>query len=147
LTYEDTMSQGEPDFAAFMLQRGQVAQAYVNGDAQPLSAISAHESPVTFFPPSGGHEHGPERVLEINQAGAQHFAKGSESKLEILHQHASGDLGYWVGLQHAVVQMQGKKEPVRMQLRITELFRREAGEWKLLHRHADMLAEKAEPKQ
>lgn len=38
------------------------------------------------------------------------------------------------------VQMRGNKDAIPMNLRVTEIFRREDNEWKLVHRHADLLA-------
>ena len=49
---------------------------------------------------------------------------------------ASGDLAYTVGYEHLTFSIDGG--PVApFTLRVTHLYRREDGEWKTVHRHAD----------
>jgi ketosteroid isomerase-like protein len=129
------------DFDAFLLQRTHAAEAYVNGDARLLTALAARSSDATFFGPGGGAVHGTDAVLSRYQSDAPMFERGGTTRLEILHAGASGDVGYWVGYQHAMARLRGKPDPVPMKMRVTEVFRREDGAWKLVHRHADMLAE------
>jgi hypothetical protein len=42
--------------------------------------------------------------------------------------------------------MRGKTEAIRMKLPVTEVFRREDNEWKLVYRHADALTSEGEGK-
>jgi ketosteroid isomerase-like protein len=129
------------DFDEFLKRREAAARAYVSGDAEPLDRLVTHRSPATFFGPMGGFEEGAKRVVAVYDRDAGHFQAGSETHFEILHQAASGDVGYWVGFQHAAARMKGRAEPIPMKLRVTEVYRREDGDWKLVHRHADSLAE------
>jgi ketosteroid isomerase-like protein len=49
---------------------------------------------------------------------------------------ASGDLAYVVGFEHIANSVNDVPvEPYT--LRVTHIFRRESGEWKIAHRHAD----------
>lgn len=122
-------------------QRPRVATAFVNGDSGPLREILAATDPATFFGPGGGTEYGWSGVLAGNEQAAKQFQPGGTTKLEVFHSGRDGELGYWTGLQHALVRVEGKSEPVPMTLRVTEIFRRDSGAWKLMHRHADPLTE------
>jgi ketosteroid isomerase-like protein len=136
-------SMTDETFDEFMARRHGVAEAFVRGDPDPLRSISAGHDPVTFFGPSGGVEQGAGHVVKVNEEGAKQFGPGGSTRLEILHQGCGGGIGYWTGLQHATVFHGSGPESTKMTLRVTEVFRREGGRWKLVHRHADSLRQEA----
>jgi ketosteroid isomerase-like protein len=127
-------------FKQFMKEREIAANAYVNGDAEPLSSLLTGYLPSTFFGPMGGHVEGAKKVASTHKHGAEQFRAGGENKLEILHMAASDGIAYWTGLQHASAYVGKSAEATPMNLRVTEVFRLEDSEWKLIHRHADTLA-------
>ena len=137
------MSTDQHDFEQFMKQRSNAALSYINGDAASLGEIVAHHSPATFFHPSGTYYQGAETVWSQYERDATSFESGSEGQLEILHMAAHDGFAYWVGFQRATARLRGKAEPVSFNLRVTELFRREGADWKLIHRHADPLLSEA----
>jgi ketosteroid isomerase-like protein len=130
----------EKTFDSFLQQRRRVAVAFVNGDSGPLNEISTSTDPATIFGPSGRTAQGAAHVVEINEVASHRF-HGGTTDLEILHSGESGDLAYWTGIQRASVMVDGGHDATPMALRVTEVYRREDGEWKLIHRHADQLSE------
>jgi hypothetical protein len=126
------------DFEQFMKRGDEAARAFVRGDAAPLGRIAARVSPATFFGPQGGYEQGPDHVYSVYERDAARFTSGDTS-FESLHMAASDGIAYWVGFQRAMARLDGSTEPISFNLRVTEVFRREGDEWKLVHRHADSL--------
>jgi NAD(P)H-dependent FMN reductase/ketosteroid isomerase-like protein len=126
----------EHDFEAFLKRRQEIASAYVRGEGAPLAAILTEVDPATFYGPSGNWETGAKVVAESYARGAKTFGDSSSTRLQILQSGASGTLAFWTGLQHASVQDE-KNGKTEMTLRVTEVFRFEDGDFKLVHRHAD----------
>jgi ketosteroid isomerase-like protein len=131
------------DFEQFLRQREAAAGAYVRGDAGPLGEVTARTGEATFFAPRGGSVKGAEQVWSTYERDANSFAPGGESSFEILQIGASGELAFWTGFQRASAFMRGQADAVPFNLRVTEVFRREGDQWKLVHRHADPLASEA----
>ena len=125
-------------FQEFLRTRERISNDYINGNPDPLDGIATQRDPATFFPPSGSTVQGAAEVSAAQHQGALRFGEGSTGPFEIMQSASSGTLAFWTGLQHANVRMEGQDERVPMQLRTTEVFRLEEGEWKLIHRHADM---------
>jgi ketosteroid isomerase-like protein len=130
-------------FDQFLRERESAAEAYVNGDAGPVEEITTGESPATFFGPDGSAITGPDEIRTAFSRGAQMFTEGGQSRLEVLQADASGDVAFWCGIQHATVRMAADGSTTEMPLRITEVFRREGSDWRLVHRHADALSDDA----
>jgi ketosteroid isomerase-like protein len=133
------MNHDLADFKKFMKRREEASRAFLNGDIGPLDRIATRVSPATIFGPKGDYLEGADQVNAANASGATNFESGGESRFEILQMSANDDIAYWAGIQWATARMRGKPEAIPFNLRVTEVFRREGDDWKLVHRHADSL--------
>jgi ketosteroid isomerase-like protein len=93
------------------------------------------QEPVTVF----GAERtviGSEEACQAFRWLATRFSNLTDYRFELVAAGASGDLAYTVGYEHVVFSIDGG--PVApLTLQVTHLYRREDGEWKIVHRHAD----------
>jgi ketosteroid isomerase-like protein len=105
-----------------------------NGDAAPRFAIWSHDDPVTLFG-AAMMGSGWSQIGQVFESLASRFSNGTY-EYEVIAAGASGDLGYVVGIEHSTVSV-GGATPEAYELRVTEVFRREDGDWKVVHRHAD----------
>ena len=79
---------------------------------------------------------GSEEVRQVFRWLATRFSNCTDYSFELVAAGASGDLAYTLGYEHASFSMDGG--PVApLTLRVTHVYRREDGEWKIVHRHAD----------
>ena len=113
-----------------------------NGDSGPRSAMWSRAEPLTLFGAAisgrGWREIGP-----IFDSLGQRFSDCLSYQNEIVAAEASGDLAYTVALEHATASV-GGAEPKPFVLRVTTIFRREDGEWKVVHRHANAVGDSGE---
>lgn len=112
---------------------------FANGDAQPFAALWSHADDVTLFGGFGAGQLGWSEVATRIDFAAARFRSG-ELTYEPMSSSTSGDLGYAVGIERGRATVVGQDEPGELVLRVTHLFRREDGEWKIIHRHADPLS-------
>jgi len=106
-----------------------------NGNASPRGTTWSHKDPVTLFGAAftsrGWDEIGPtfDRL-------ASRFSNCTSFDYEVVAAGISGELAYIAGVEHTTARI-GDTDPQSYSLRVTQIFRREDGEWKVVHRHAD----------
>ncbi len=125
-------------FEQFWIDREQAAKAYVCGDGGKLDTLVPHEGSASFHSPRGDTVVGAKDVASRYLADAKSFQSDGTTRLEVIQRGHDGDLGFWTGFQIAKVRFGGAQQEIEMRIRVTELFRRVDGEWRLIHRHADM---------
>jgi ketosteroid isomerase-like protein len=133
------------EFQAFLRQFDEGTNRFVNGDATVWKQHVSGRDDATIMGGFGGYERGKEVAPRYDWAAAQFRPSGAVLSVERLASAVSGDLAYTVTIERSRALVAGQTAPAPMALRVTHVFRKEDGQWKLLHRHADHLVERVAP--
>jgi len=105
-----------------------------NGDAGPMASGWSHAPDVTAMHPIDGREIGWDAV----KSSFDRFAQvATDGKIELKDQliDVVGDVAYEVGVEQGACKLGG--HPVAIKHRVTNIYRREGGGWRMIHHHSD----------
>jgi ketosteroid isomerase-like protein len=115
-----------------------------SGDPEPYKALWSQRQDVTLFGGFGGYALGWDQVSQNTDWAASLFRGAKSYGVEMLVEGASGDLGYTISIERGEVRVEGRDDYAPLVVRVTHIYRREEGVWKIIHRHGDPVAERTE---
>jgi ketosteroid isomerase-like protein len=144
LRFRDTTTQPREtsmtdldDFLVHTVERHALATTGVrSGDATSLIGMLSTRAPVTLFPASQPTKSGWTEVSEAFRRVASVYSDATPVGFEVLAAGVSGDLAYLVGYERGEASVAGAPAE-QLSPRVTQVYRREDVDWKLVHRHAD----------
>lgn len=131
------MSETEDFLAATLSRLSDADDALHRGDSSPRKALWSHHDPVTLFG-AAFTATGWTEIDPVFDQLASSFSNLQSSEIELIAAGASTDLAYTVAIEHTTASI-NEAPPTPYKLRVTTVFRREDGEWKVVHRHGDAL--------
>ena len=136
----------DAEFASFLEAFETAQEAFINGDPAAWKANASQGIDATIFGGFGGFEKGWGQVGDrYDWAASQFRASGATEVIEYLSTGVSGSLAYSVAIERSRVRIGNASDAGELALRVTQIFRKENGSWKLLHRHADPMLERKAP--
>ncbi|MFP5345861.1 MAG: YybH family protein [Actinomycetes bacterium] len=105
-----------------------------NGDADPRRRLWSRREPVTVLG-AWRNAIGREEVDQLFSFLARRFSSCTSYELELQAFDVAGDMAYTAGLEHVSTSVDG--QATSYTLRATQVYRREDGEWRVVHRHGD----------
>jgi len=109
--------------------------AMANGNADAMGDIWSHSASVTTMHPIGGRETGWDEVEGPWRQVAQ-LSSGGQVELDDQHLQVSSEMACEAGTERGHLILAGER--VVIDQRVTNVYRRESGEWKVVHHHTDL---------
>jgi ketosteroid isomerase-like protein len=125
------------DFEAFLAKVDREQVELQNGRADGFKALWSHANDVTLSGGAGGSvEKGWPAISKRLDWVATQYSDGT-TRIERLVRNIGGDLGYVVQHEHIEFRVPADGSRSTRDYRVTMIFRREAGDWRIVHRQAD----------
>jgi ketosteroid isomerase-like protein len=109
----------------------------VRGDASGYKALYSRRADITLGNPFGGFGRGWDQVVEQLERAASYYTDGKTTDFEMVMNAVTPEFAYTVEIERFEAKVVGRAELAPVALRVTCVYRREDGAWKLVHRHAD----------
>ena len=125
------------DFEDALKRVGKAIRAITSGDPEPYFACWSHATDVSLFAAGGSNPRGWPAVAEPLERIARHFEGHAGHVCEDEVVHVGEDLAVSIGFQRGDPGGDTADYAEETVLRVTHVYRREEGTWKIVHRHAD----------
>jgi ketosteroid isomerase-like protein len=110
-----------------------------NGDAGPRRALWSRGEPVSVLG-AWRNANGQDELSELFASLAASFSDCTSYRFDLIAHDVVGDMAFTAGLEHTSTSVEGR--PRSYTLRVTQVYRREDGEWRVAHRHGDTVTER-----
>lgn len=125
------------DFQQVMERYHEALDVFVTGDPEPVKRLFSRRDDVTLANPLGPPARGWNEVAKATGRAASQIREGEPCRYERISEYVTAELAYNVEMERTRAKVGGAEEMAPISLRVTTIFRREDGEWRIVHRHAD----------
>lgn len=115
-------------------------EAFMRGDHEPAKKLFSREPDVTLGNPFGPFARGWEDVVETMARAAGNYRDGGATGFDRVAEYTAPGLVCLVEVERLRSKVGGRPDVVPLALRVTTIFRREEGGWRIAHRHADPIS-------
>ena len=131
------MSELDDFLTTTVARQAGAERALHNGDPRLRIDMWSTRDPVTLFGAWGPCKSGWDDVRQTFRWVASRFSDCTEYSFDVVAADVCGDMAYTVGFERSTVSTDGGP-PTSQTLRVTHVYRRENGEWRIVHRHGDL---------
>jgi ketosteroid isomerase-like protein len=111
--------------------------AFMKGDHEPAKRLFSQREDATLGNPFGPFARGWTQVVETMQRAAALYRDGDADGFDTISKYVGPDLACTVEVERLRSKIGGRDDLAPVELRVTTVFRREDGRWRIVHRHAD----------
>jgi ketosteroid isomerase-like protein len=126
-----------PEFQEVLERYQESLHAVVQGDTEPQKRLWSRRDDVTLANPIFPQARGWADVELALDRSVSQLREGEPVQFERISEYATQDLGYVLWIERTRLKTGDADEMRPVSLRVTTIFRREDGDWRIIHRHAD----------
>lgn len=123
--------------SAAIEQSHRALRAILNGDPSLYEALFADRDDITLGNPFGPYARGKAAVSKTLAGAAAKYRDGEVVGVDLVATYANGNIACVVEVEHDRAKVGASNELAEFHVRVTSVYERLGGQWRLVHRHAD----------